>query len=89
MSDPVLRAIALAIIQMEKIMSAELDRLQAAVQSNSDAIQSVSNKMAAIVAEIAALKNAPGGIDPVAVDALASTLEGQVVALRALADTQV
>lgn len=88
MSDPIVRAIALAVLQMEKIMSAELDRLQAAVQSNSDAIQAVTNKVAAIVAEIQALKAQPG-IDPVAVDALASTLEGQVVALRALADQQV
>lgn len=84
MSDPIIRAIALAILQMEKIMSAELDRLNAAVQGNSDAIQAVTNKIAAMKAELDALKAAPV-VDPVAIDAAASALEGQVAALKTLA----
>lgn len=83
--DPTVRAIALALLQMEKIMSAELDRLNAAVVANDNAVAAVTAKVAELVALIQAAP--PAGVDPVAVNAAAAQLEAAVQNLTNVAAT--
>ena len=89
-SDPLLKVLALAILQMEKIMSAELDRLNVAIVDLSNMVSDVGAKADATAAVVADLKAkvdaATPGVDPVAVDAAAATLEGIKPLLQGISD---
>jgi hypothetical protein len=87
MNEHLLRMTALAVLQMEKIMAAELDRLNAAVAANDAAVAAVSAKVAELVDMI---RNAPpSGIDPAAVDAAAAAIEAAAQSLTNVSATQV
>lgn len=89
-SDPVLKVVALCILLMEKNMSAEIDRLNTAVTDLGAMVSDVSGKVDVTAATVADLKAqiAAGvtGIDPMTVDAAASTLEGFKPVLQGVID---
>jgi uncharacterized phage infection (PIP) family protein YhgE len=66
----------------ETIMS-ELDDLKAAMTSLTTAVATGTAEVSALVAKVLALLGAPAGVDPVAVEAVATQLQAQADAINA------